>query len=517
MTAWIGSGMQSEGAEVIAGPGEAGFREAIETAQEGDTVVLTDWVQLRAPVPIDKRLTFRPNPSDAYRVWIEGQFDGTLLHLDANGIVFDGIRLYGSPLTDGLSVDVEVTLRDSLISGFRHPVVMTNFFGFPGNKVRLERCLIADNHQPLSCFELDAKDSTFSGNGVSGTIPLMATIESCIFENNRGYGLMFMNGTVKNSIFRYNSDWGLMFDPDNGYMVLSSSLFYANPGGGLHLREGAYATVDNCTFTRHTGAPAILVSEAHQALFRHCTVADNMFTEGGGAFLINLSAELQNCLIADNPTDANPHGSGLVGNFGDGGGNVIGGPAGLSALRDNGGPTLTLQPLPGSVAIDAGRASDVVRDARGLSRLAGAAPDAGAIETDAGAVADADGDNLPDIWERFHALNPGDPADASSDTDRDGQTALAEYKSGTDPADAQSVHRVTEIRSFRGSAENIPRVFFAWTRYPGVLYEVETSTDLRQWHKVPSWFSPGGSLLYFGDFQAYGEKEFFRVVAELQE
>src|SRR5207253_508760 len=121
-----------------------------------------------------------------------------------------------------------------------------------------------------------------------------------------------------------------------------------------------------------------------------------------------------------------PHASGLIGNWTDGGGNVIGGPAYLSGLRDNGGPTLSLLPLPGSPAIDAGRPSDVVLDARGLSRHAGAGPDAGAIEMGAAALADTDGDGLPDIWERLHALNPGDPADASSDTDGDGQSALAE-------------------------------------------------------------------------------------------
>jgi hypothetical protein len=56
--------------------------------------------------------------------------------------------------------------------------------------------------------------------------------------------------------------------------------------------------------------------------------------------------ELQNCLIADNPINQHQHASGLVGSWIDGGGNVIGGPAGLGTLRDNGGPTLSMLPLP---------------------------------------------------------------------------------------------------------------------------------------------------------------------------
>ncbi len=40
---------------------------------------------------------------------------------------------------------------------------------------------------------------------------------------------------------------------------------------------------------------------------------------------------------------------------------------------------------------------------------------------------DADGDGLPDAWERFFRLNPAVAADAASDTDRDGLTALEEF------------------------------------------------------------------------------------------
>jgi hypothetical protein len=36
--------------------------------------------------------------------------------------------------------------------------------------------------------------------------------------------------------------------------------------------EEAIATADNCTFTRHTGLPAVVVSEATDVLFRHCTI-----------------------------------------------------------------------------------------------------------------------------------------------------------------------------------------------------------------------------------------------------
>jgi len=52
-------------------------------------------------------------------------------------------------------------------------------------------------------------------------------------------------------------------------------------------------------------------------------------------------------------------------------------------------------------------------------------------------VLDADGDGLPDEWERLHGLNPGDAADANADTDGDGFTNMEEFLAKTDPANAK--------------------------------------------------------------------------------
>jgi hypothetical protein len=62
---------------------------------------------------------------------------------------------------------------------------------------------------------------------------------------------------------------------------------------------------------------------------------------------------------------------------------LTGGSAGaalLAALGDYGGPTLTMPPLPGSPAIDAGGPPDTATDQRGYPRLLGLATDAGAAE-----------------------------------------------------------------------------------------------------------------------------------------
>ena len=50
-------------------------------------------------------------------------------------------------------------------------------------------------------------------------------------------------------------------------------------------------------------------------------------------------------------------------------------------------------------------------------------------------VLDADGDGLPDEWEKKFGLSPSDPGDASLDADNDGFTNLEEFLAKTNPTD----------------------------------------------------------------------------------
>ena len=72
------SSMDTAAATIIAGPGESGFRAAVGAAQPGDTVVLTNSVDLQAMVVIDKGLTIRFDRPNVYYNAIRGNFEGAL-------------------------------------------------------------------------------------------------------------------------------------------------------------------------------------------------------------------------------------------------------------------------------------------------------------------------------------------------------------------------------------------------------------------------------------------------------
>ena len=73
--------MDTGAATIIAGPGESGFRAAIAAAQDGDTVTLTNQLRLESTVAINKQITITFDPVEAWRIWIEAQFDGAMLDL----------------------------------------------------------------------------------------------------------------------------------------------------------------------------------------------------------------------------------------------------------------------------------------------------------------------------------------------------------------------------------------------------------------------------------------------------
>lgn len=93
---------------------------------------------------------------------------------------------------------------------------------------------------------------------------------------------------------------------------------------------------------------------------------------------------------------------------------------------------------------------------------------------------DTDGDGLPDAWElaRFGSLTN---AWTGGDADSDGMTDNAEWLAGTNPADAASALRITQIQIVTNWAH------VTWTTQPDGLYRLSTApSPTGMWSAFPS-------------------------------
>ena len=95
--------------------------------------------------------------------------------------------------------------------------------------------------------------------------------------------------------------------------------------------------------------------------------------------------------------------------------------------------------------------------------------------TVAAALADTDGDGLPDFWESAHGLNPA-VNDAALDADADGANNRAEYLAGTDPQNPASRFLVTALAVPAGGQRTV-----TWNAVGGKIYRLSTSPDLQTW------------------------------------
>ena len=251
-------------------------------------------------------------------------------------------------------------------------------------------------------------------------------VSDCIFSNNVSagtYGAVFFNRrflTISNSIICSNlcgsASGGGLFNEGTAEVV--NSTLYGNnggQGGALNNQSGGILLVTNCTIcinTANGGGAGIFTAGVLYA--RHCTIVSNLaigigLNRGGGVWNLGTVANIGSTIIANNTTFTNT-GPDCFGSFTSAGYNLIGkadGSTGWTGLGDqagtiasplppslgpfefNGGFTRTIVPLPGSLALDQGKAF-TASDQRGRSRpvdfssiinaTAGDGSDIGAVE-----------------------------------------------------------------------------------------------------------------------------------------
>jgi hypothetical protein len=257
------------------------------------------------------------------------------------------------------------------------------------------------------------------------------TLSGCVLSNNNGggvYGAAIGNEgqlTISNSIVCSNrsafASGGGIFH-HNGTATIINSTFYGNAGfqgGALNIQLGLTMSLTNCTVFGNEGDGGGGFYNAGQLFLRNCTVVSNRANSafannagGGGGIYNSPGSGLVNVgstIIAGNSTGTNTGHDCYGTNFVSAGYNLISRSNGstnwngvgdqvgtisgplipaLGPLQDNGGPTPTLAPLPGSLAIDQGK-TIVATDQRGRLRPAdfSSVPNAAAGDgSDIGAV-----------------------------------------------------------------------------------------------------------------------------------
>lgn len=119
---------------------------------------------------------------------------------------------------------------------------------------------------------------------------------------------------------------------------------------------------------------------------------------------------------------------------------------------------------------------------------------------------DADGDGLPDSWEKAVWGNTDEVNDPDGDYDGDGCTNEQERQAGTNPRDPESFPRMLSIQPDETGAA------LSWASEPGKRYRISYSDDLVTWYLLGTPVAPEGEAGNTSDPGAASESHrFYRV------
>jgi hypothetical protein len=215
----------------------------------------------------------------------------------------------------------------------------------------------------------------------------------------------------------FGSSGGGIFSPSLGAaLTIESSTISGNTsgylGGGIEFDRGNLQIINSTISGNHadsaTGGGGGIVDSDGSLLLRLTTVSNNTAVRIGGSILLGGSlgtVELDHSIVANGvPQDLGAFPTNVPATFTAnyslieapgieilaGAHNLVGVDPLLGPLADNGGPTLTHRPLPGSPVIDAGNPaipSPPATDQRGFARIFGPAIDLGSVEAGLDTVA----------------------------------------------------------------------------------------------------------------------------------
>jgi hypothetical protein len=389
------------------GPGS--LRQGLTTANDGDTInfTVTGTITLTGGgLPINKNITISGPGADqlsidgSQAVVVLGIFPDKTAAISGltirNGLV--GIWIQGT-----LSVS-NCTIRLNSIGGILND----------HSTLLVSNCVISNNSE----YGIDNNGFSFLSSNDHLVRIAAATIENSIISDNSGPGvtntgeLTILDSTISgNSAGSTNYGGGISSGTFKapGIVIISNTTISDNSapeggGGGIEIEYGGLIIVNSTVSgnsARDNGGG--IDNLEGSVLVANSTIVGNSAKFGGGVY--NVGQQGLGTLETGNTVfDAGSSGENIFNNGGfvgsdgynlcsDDGGGLLNSPGDqintdplLAPLQDNGGPTFTHLPLPGSPAIDAGDPSFTrppFHDQRGscFYRVFGRRIDVGSVET----------------------------------------------------------------------------------------------------------------------------------------
>lgn len=302
------------------------------------------------------------------------------------------------------------------------------FNGEPGDTIVLA--------SPLSLVE--AKSITIDANHIPGGVTISGNeSHPCFrFSGNREHtlrGLHITKGRSTDGGGGISTDGSVVLYLENCTVSRNTAV---DDGGALTLRGFSLVSLTNCTVHGNAArfGGAIFVDQGAGLTVRNSTITENSAIDCCGGIVQRGSLYVINSIVADNTAilggDINLEsallsidGNNIIGNNAtveshfpaghpNANGDIVGTSASrinplLSLLSDNGGPSPTRLPLPGSPALNTGQstASLPAKDQRGSRRPLGTAPDIGAVEVEWNPNLAASGPKLTGLWRFDNSSN----------------------------------------------------------------------------------------------------------------
>jgi nitrous oxidase accessory protein len=242
----------------------ATLRQAIEAAQEGDTILVSAGTYLENNLEVNKRLSILGQNFPV----IDGEFNGDVFRIRADGVRLRGLELRnvgGSSMRDHAAVAAE-DVKDLEVTDCR---IIDSFFGIHLSNCKDSR--IRENYIRSRSF-----DGTEIGNGIHLWKSTRIEVTGNDVSGHRdGIYLEFATAAVMTSNNSHdNTRYGLhfMFSHDNMYRDNTFSL----NGTGVAVMYSNNVSMIRNRFEKNWGssAYALLLKD-----MRGCTIEDNEFTD----------------------------------------------------------------------------------------------------------------------------------------------------------------------------------------------------------------------------------------------